>query len=91
MPAIKLLAYYPLGGSVLDSSGNNYNGTVGGTAAYGVGYKDQAFSFNGATYISTLLNIDVSVQPQMTLGDCVRPSGFFYGQVITHGNHSLNL
>lgn len=88
--AISLLAYYPLDGNVLDASGNAYNGSVGGTETYAVGYSGQAFSFNGATYISTALDIDVSVQPQLTMGAWIYPVGSFDGQVLTHDDQGFD-
>ncbi|MBI4697680.1 MAG: hypothetical protein HY758_01855, partial [Nitrospirae bacterium] len=89
-PSLSLLAYYPLDGNVLDSSGHAYNGTIGGTAAYAAGHTGTAFSFNGATYISTTLDIDSSIQPQLTMGAWVRPSGAFYGQVMTHDDQGFD-
>ena len=81
---ISLLAYYPLDGDVLDASGNAKHGSVGGSEAYAAGHTGQAFSFDGATFISTALDINASVEPQLTMGAWVLPIGSFYGQVLTH-------
>jgi hypothetical protein len=89
--ASNLLAYYPLDGDALDASGNGYNGTVSGTEVYDAGHTGQAFSFNGSTFISTLLDINASVQPQLTMGAWVRPSpGTFYGQLMTHDDQGFD-
>ncbi len=85
-----LLAYYPLDGNVQDESGNTYDGTVGGTETYGAGHSGQAFSFDGTTNISTALDIDVSVEPQLTMGAWVYPVGSFTGMVLTHDDQGFD-
>lgn len=90
LPSNTLLAYYTFEGNVLDASGNGYDGTVGGAEAYGTGHSGQAFSFNGATYISTTLDIDVSVQPQLTMGAWIYPIGIFDGQILTHDDQGFD-
>jgi hypothetical protein len=52
-----LIGYWPLNGSAIDYSGNNYNGTVSGALAVS-GLNDRAYSFDGVDdYISTDLSI----------------------------------
>jgi hypothetical protein len=52
-----LIGYWPLNGSAIDYSGNNYNGTVSGALTVS-GLNDRAYSFDGVDdYISTDLSI----------------------------------
>jgi Concanavalin A-like lectin/glucanases superfamily len=66
-----LVALYPMDGNAQDTSGNNYHGTVNGTASYEPGYAGQALVFNGTnayvdlpigTLISSLTDITVATQ-----------------------------
>ena len=59
-----LIAQYKFENNTSDNSGNNYHGTVHGTAGYVNGpatLGGKAFSFNGSTNISVAIPMDVIV------------------------------
>ena len=90
---VSLLAYYPLDGNVLDASGNGYDGSVGvgGVEQYASGHDGQAFSFNGSTFVSTLLDIDVSVEPKLTMGAWILSANLLAGSsVMSHDDQGFD-
>ncbi len=51
-PTSGLVGYWNLDGNANDASGSSNNGTVNGVSSWVVGKIDQAFSFNGSSYVS---------------------------------------
>jgi hypothetical protein len=89
---VSLLAYYPFDGNVSDASGNGYDGSVTGAEQYTSGHDGSpgaAFSFNGSTFISTQLDIDVSAEPKLTMGGWMWSSGTLFN-VMTNDDGSFD-
>jgi hypothetical protein len=87
-----LVAHLKFNGNVTDSAGSN-NGTVTGTTTYVTGKVDNAFSFNGSSYV-TLANesnfdftnsVSISAWIYPTTGSTTQA---IIGKVLTSGTYS---
>lgn len=58
----------------LDTSGSNNHATNNGATYTSSGFQDGAATFNGLTYLRSLIDVNSSVMPQMTWGAWVKPS-----------------
>jgi hypothetical protein len=84
-PEWGLVIYYPFDGDTRDYSGNGNDGSNYG-ATFVSGVSGQALSFDGKDdYVSSLVDINPDVMPQMTMTAWVRADDDS-GTIISHDN-----
>jgi hypothetical protein len=90
-----LLAHYKLDGNVLDSSGNNLNGTISGNPAYTPGIFGQAMTFDGiGDYVDCTNNVKFdTITNSITVCAWVRVDVFdvTYQPIVTKGDSSWRI
>jgi hypothetical protein len=67
-----LIAFYPFEGNANDATGHGYNGTEWFVIPTASGYQGQAFIFDGGGYVTSPVNINPGVMPQLTMGAWAR-------------------
>jgi hypothetical protein len=83
-----LVAHWPLDGNVLDTSGNNYNGTANGKISYTAGMYGQAAEFHGAgDYVAVANNpgLQLLAGTEFSVGAYVKTTGLGQQNILIHG------
>jgi hypothetical protein len=90
-----LIAHYKLDGNVLDSSGNNLNGTVNGNPTYTPGILGQAMTFDGTgDYVDCTNNVKFdAITDKITVCAWFRVDVFdvTYQPIVTKGDSSWRI
>ncbi len=93
--AMGLIAQYKLDGNVLDSSGNNLNGTIVGNPAFAPGIAGQALTFDGTgDYVDCTNNVKWdAITDKLTVSVWFRVDVFdtTYQPIVTKGDSSWRI
>jgi hypothetical protein len=82
------VAYYPFAGNALDESGNGNHGTVHGATLVTDrnGDADQAYHFNGNSYIGVADSDSLDIESALTLAAWIRPDREDGGWMVVQKN-----